>query len=213
MRKDMGKVLTERARRGSGERNLKTRMSVKWHGEDGNYDIASKASSSAGRQYGYDKREYNTLIGPLKRYLNDQVGRVWDEVYSEMCATIKKTNAKLRRVFNCLDVATDVYLGKDGLYYEQPYGWKVNLYVDPVTGILSRQVQPEKDAPKKPLHLIVVNDYEEYKKIDNIWYHTTWGPSQFAEEIYCYVRRKYLKRSLIKKIQLGKKDLKKLGLR
>ena len=29
------------------------------------------------------------LLGPLKRWLQAQVGRPWDEVYSEACAVIK----------------------------------------------------------------------------------------------------------------------------
>lgn len=217
MRKDMGKIITERPRSGSGNRNLKTRMNIKWRGEEGDYDVPSKASNSAGRQYGYNKREFTDLLGPIKRWLYKQVGRSWNTINSEMCEVLDKRKVTHKHVFTHVEgwVATDVYLGKDGLYHERPYGWVISeLYVDPNTGILKRQTKPEDNAPKRPLSLIVVNDYEEYRKIEDIWYHTKYMPGgTFEHERFCDVRKKYLKRTLTNKRQLGKKELKKLGLR
>jgi len=217
MRHDMGKIITERPRYGSRTRNLKTRMSIKWKGNDDEYNIPSRASNSAGRQYGWDKREFSDVLGPLKRYIYKQIGRKWDDVYSEMCQVLDKRKVTHSHVFDHVYawVSTDVYIGRDGLYYERPYGGLVrDLYVDPKTGIIKRQISPKEDKKQRPLTLIVVNDYEEFEKIDGIWYHTKYDKgSTLTPEKYCTVRMKYLKRVLKQKRQLGKKDLKKMGLR
>ena len=216
MRKDMGKIVTEKPRHGSGLPNLKTRMSVKWKGDDAEYDIPSKASNSASRQYGYNKRTFTDVLGPLKRYVFKQIGRKWNDVYSEMCKYLDKRKVTHAHVFDHIYswIALNVYKGRNGFYYEQPYSWMVrDLYVDPQTGIIRKQIQP-KTEPKKPVDwLIVVGDLEEFKKIDGVWYHTKYENYQWAEEKYCPVRMKYLRRRMTNKRQLGKKDLKKMGLR
>src|ERR1051325_2310128 len=35
------------------------------------------------------RKRFRDLLGPLKRWLQSQVGRPWNDVYSEACAVIK----------------------------------------------------------------------------------------------------------------------------
>jgi hypothetical protein len=98
--------------------------------------------------------------------------------------------------------------------------------VEPETGIL-RMIEPRRwrtyGQPKKaapPIEAISLGDREEYRKIAGIWYHRTWewideaGPINMVGRYYKHPERELQK--LIfgeKKRQLGKKQLKELGLK
>jgi hypothetical protein len=91
----------------------------------------------------------NEHLGPLRRYLNSQVGRPWDKVFSEICANINRNSAVQDHVRDHVAdyVVTCVILvdgvpcdGGGGRGHGQPLRdmpWRP-WYVCPRTGLLQR---------------------------------------------------------------------------
>jgi hypothetical protein len=104
MRPDMYKVIVERPRRGKRMRPLAIRF---------RNNLNSPVHLSM--RTGYDYRELNEDLQPLRRYLHAQVGRSWDKVFSEICATIDRRNAVQQHIHQHIDqfIATRVGL-RDG---------------------------------------------------------------------------------------------------
>lgn len=208
MRQDMGKVITERARRGSSRPSLKTGCSIRWNGFDGDYEHPRRQSASQGRQYGWDGREFTDVLGPLRKWLGKQVGRPWNKVYSEICQVIDKrkvTHAHvLDHLFNwvCRNPFRDtngVWREAGGLYSSPEF------IVHPRTGLLVRpRVKPE-DLPKKPIDFVKLTELSEYRKLSNIWYRMTYRQPTKLERMILGP-----KLVVVEKRQLGKKELRAL---
>src|SRR4051794_23561783 len=76
MRDDMAKVVTERPRRGHGNKSKKTTgPRIRRYDSDRNDEEPVRLPISRRRQYGYQAKELTDLISPLKRYLRSCVGR------------------------------------------------------------------------------------------------------------------------------------------
>jgi len=78
MREDMFKVIVERPRWGS-RHATKTKL---------RYDKCEGRSRVTGRRLAIEtgyRKSLNENLAPLKRYLHKQVGRRWDDVFSEIC--------------------------------------------------------------------------------------------------------------------------------
>ena len=82
MRADMAKVLCERPRGGLRRRR---------RGYQGPIEDAPNFESTRRRRDG--TKHLNEHLGPLRRWLLAQVGRRWDDVYSELRARISPRNA------------------------------------------------------------------------------------------------------------------------
>ena len=141
MRSDMHKVITERGRYGSSSRSWKTRLRISANQFDpacGYEDISTRLSSSRGRQYGYDARQLSDKLGPLRRYLRQSVGLLWDDVYSDFCSSIDRRNTVQNHLYFHLqfEVELNTFLDETGaVCYENGfpvYGW----YVHPVSRLL-----------------------------------------------------------------------------
>jgi hypothetical protein len=223
MRKDMGKIITEKPRGGSSAKNAKTGMSIKWQGPDGNYDIPQKQSSSRFRIHGYNAKEFTDVLGPLYRYLDKQVGRPWNKVYSELCAFLDKRKVTHAHVFTHIDgyVEKDVYKGVDGFWHSRPYGGLIggggrrygSLYVNPKTGLICRQIVKEADRPKKDYDTYKIDIYNEYRRIDGIWYHVK-SAMILVDKYDFKLNRGYQKLELreVSRKQLNTKELRQTGL-
>src|SRR5688572_532029 len=76
MREDMFKVIVERPRRGAG-----------WSGERAPdaLDEDARAHESIVHRH-RQRKSLNENLNPLRRWLERQVDRPWDKVYSELCA-------------------------------------------------------------------------------------------------------------------------------
>jgi len=83
MRDDMDKVVTERPRtKGSPHKGAKKRdAKVPW-------DEKPKREPMS---HGRGNKEFTDLIGPLHRYLEKNVGRPWNKVWSEVKASMTGT--------------------------------------------------------------------------------------------------------------------------
>lgn len=80
MRPDMHKVVVERPRNGQGYARQFPRPRKP-------FDSLPKYESI--RRPHTQRKWFSDLLGPLKRWLQSQVGRPWDDVYSEACQVIK----------------------------------------------------------------------------------------------------------------------------
>ena len=138
MRADMPKVLVERARPPS--RVPRGRDGRKFRNQSDATFLPTKA--------GYrDPKSLNENLRPLARYLERQVGRPWDNVYSEVRAVIDSRNPVQRHILEHLGqfvaVHTRVVDGHLIDLANQLLGlrrvWQP-LYVDPRTGLLRRNV-------------------------------------------------------------------------
>ena len=90
MRPDMAKVIVERPRiKGRAwERPKGYRRRLGCYGPDG---PPGREGIKAPWQNG--TKHLNEHLGPLRRYLDRQVGRPWDQVFSEICAHIDRSSA------------------------------------------------------------------------------------------------------------------------
>lgn len=220
MRKDMGKIITEKPRHGSANQNAKTRMSIQWKGHDADYEIDKRQSSSRHRIHGYEAKSFTDVLGPLYRYLDKQVGRPWNKVNSELCEYLDKRKLTHAHVFTHIDsyVDKDVYKGVDGRWHSRPYGGDVRgLFVNPKTGLICRQ-KPLKEPPKKKdLDVVKISKETEYRRIDGIWYLVSLKEIEIDDSYYSYSIQKMVYRTRkelreVSRKQLGKKELKKLGV-
>ena len=90
MRSDMAKVIVERPRIGSSMRGKSKgyRRSLQRLDHE---KLPSKEGIKR-RHLGH-RKWLNEHLGPLRRYLDSQVGRPWNKVFSEICAHINRSSA------------------------------------------------------------------------------------------------------------------------
>ena len=185
MRPDMPKILVERPRppsrvpRGRGGRKFRNRSDAAF--------LPTKA--------GYrDPKSLNENLRPLARYLERQIGRPWDKVYSEVRAVIDSRNAVQRHILEHLGqfVAVHTRVG-DGQLIDlsnQLFGLRrvcQPLYVDPRTGLLrpnpnemswrrsSRERQRTKDR-ERAQGWREVSAYRQLHCVDGCWLEVEVAP-------------------------------------
>ena len=137
MREDMFKVIVERPRRRSTKRVLASVIRLR-------DDLDGPAR--LGMRMGYDYRELNENLVPLRRYLEAQVGRPWSKVFGEICERIDRRNTVQQHVHQHVRdfIAVDVAWRNGNLVdLSRPYSWAPwtihqELYVDPDTGLVRR---------------------------------------------------------------------------
>jgi hypothetical protein len=193
MREDMFKVIVERPQLVNS--NGYSRDGRKFRNDE-------NAPSRLGMKRGYTQRPkwLNENLAPLKRYLEQQVDRPWDKVYSEIRATIDaRSTVKQHILQHIMDfVAIDTH------WVETPDGGKVvvrgrwpcddalledagiELFVHPKTGILLRNRRfvswdrraREQREMKKARECVDRRDIDprhQLRRIDGIWFEVTFG--------------------------------------
>ncbi len=140
MRRDMPKVIVERPRSGAGK--LRNRRPVR--GDDELLPSKIGVKRDARERGGY--KMLNENLNPLKRYLERQVGRPWNKVWSEICENLKPTNTVQQHVRDHIPDFVSINTSlKDGEIWVQ-HRWSagplkdshVKLFVDPKSGLLRR---------------------------------------------------------------------------
>ena len=191
MRDDMFKVIVERPRRGVGyyrtlpneyraakRFKLNTYCNPELTGIE--YDVYDEYCSTKlpmrAKSLGWDTKELNENLQPLYRYIAKQVGRRWDDVYSEICANLDSGSTIKQHVRDHLKtmVATKVYRNENGLWEAGKYGpsrihWYKDFYVE--DGILC----VPKDERKSRHAIRVENAYgkrlwKTKREIDGVTY-------------------------------------------
>jgi hypothetical protein len=160
---------------------------------------------------------FSENLNPLYRYLDAQVGRPWDKVYSEIRAHVNADTAVQYHILQHLydRLAVRVWREDDGILWYQPewgrslpldQGWHVRLYVCPDTGLI-RRIKRRRESPevkKPPDHLPATGPDHEYRDLNGQWYEVWWGT--INQDGTCI-------RAIVQKRQLSYKELRKLGLR
>ena len=142
MREDMFKIIVERPRSGRS-RAAKTKL---------RHDKCEDRSRVSGRRLAWEiggTKYLNENLNPLKRYLHKQVGRRWDDVFSDICQHLDTGSTVKMHVREHLDdfVERHAQLGEDGELWI--FGWRARrlvfsgkeLYVDPADGCLKATVE------------------------------------------------------------------------
>jgi hypothetical protein len=238
MRPDMAKLLTEAERYGSKNRSQKWGKRLKYDPDSDYDDQPSRASMSRHWQDSDGGKTLSDVLNPLKGYLHKNVGRHWDDVYSEICQNLDRRSVTGLHVFTHLwqFVAKNTVMCIDGKVREWGYygGFLTepsDYYIHPYTGILcdsgnqgTRYRYPKK---KEPITNIRISDIASYNKFDGIWYYCENYKIEreglTEEKPWSYVRiieRDGFGWYVIKeieyvstKVQLNIKELKKAGLK
>ena len=188
MRKDMYKVIVERPRRG-GRYSSERRPSS---------DPEDQPQHESLKFRHHSRKWLNENLNPLRRYLGRQVGRRWDEVYSELCANIDRRNTVQQHIHQHLEdfVALKVQAIDGVPHYQLGYGglrrladrWTPKLYVDPASGLLlvnHEGVQARREARREyararqlrvPVDVRPVDELHQLRRIDGIWYEIELAP-------------------------------------
>jgi len=178
MRQDMTKVFHEPGRQKSGwNKRNGTKCSAQRHGLESipNHEpIRRDWDSGSAESY-----------GPVRRYLLSCVGRLWNDVYSEICQSVKVNNLPGYNLHQVIDrmVAKHVHMIKGEAYDDG--GARVSgsyrpVWVHPDTGILMGSPKPvykntayrstrvNEQVEIDPLHKLV--------KIKDLWFEVTFAP-------------------------------------
>jgi hypothetical protein len=122
----------------------------------------------------YRFREFNENPRLLERFLESQIGRPWDKVYSEIRSNPDSRRgiglSVLQRIKRL--VATDCFLENKQVLrpgYWGPYPPR-DFYVHPVTGRLSRPRPRRYERPRPEVTRIMIDDLHWFENIEGIWY-------------------------------------------
>lgn len=182
MRPDMHKVVVERPRWNPGPGKNGRRANLP--------DEQLPKFEGIKRPHGY-RKALSDLLGPLRRWLHAQVGRPWNDVYSEACAVIKpdsvirahiKTHLLQfveRHTFMhdgkvcVLDIG---YRGRGVVSVEKRrYGWHL-FYVHPESYLLCkipnkpRAVRRDMDAERRALTVRWLNETTLLRCLEGCWF-------------------------------------------
>ena len=214
MRKDMEKIITERERIGSSLPSPKTGLNIRWNGSEEDYDYDQKASMSWNRLV--DRKGFTDVLSPLYRWLDKQVGRPWNKVYSEICANLDKRKVTHVHVLDHLfqRIERNVFMGVDGQYHARSSSFFSvsvvdGLYVHPRNGLILRQKPKPKIEKPEDVEEVKLTELTAWKKIKDIWYFCEYRKPT-KEEMAIYRSSKMI---VVRKRQLGKKDLRDLRKR
>lgn len=208
MRKDLNKQLCERERYFSDDHYSNYRHAKTFKQDDYCVDASndeqfdSRETIAGGRREsmkaryrtGWMSKQFNENLNPLWGIVRKNVGRKWDDVYSELCEVFDKRSVINQHILDHLFqyVETKAFIAADGRLWS-PGGWgkpvplsssRYDYYVDPLTGILRstnhptyRQGERERVLKRKQEQLKtcrVINDTTELHCIENVWYEITF---------------------------------------
>jgi hypothetical protein len=157
-------------------------------------DLPSKESMT--RKYGYDRKELNEHLNPLRRFLVAQVGRPWDKIFSEVCENINLNSTVQRHIRQHLfdTVEENTYTGADGkFWYRSAYGSAEHpicesykdLFIDPETGLLRKNkdkkhyrshYKSKREAELANIRRDGPEKNTQFRNIDGIWYIANLSP-------------------------------------
>jgi hypothetical protein len=231
MRYDMHEVVIERPRRGGFRTYHDHRPRI---GKDPEQleNLPAKQGMFRPHIYGGEHKEFSDLLGPLQRFLVRQVGRTWNDVYSEIRQRISPRSTVQIHILGHLDgMVSTKLIERDGkLFVFGPYWvhevFPGDLYVNPRTGILCRMPERRRyPRPTPPTDVVVLAPESELRLVNGIWYWVVFAdvpaPSVDAEgrtirsiAVDCFTGKEipYPGRYRIGKRQANHTDLKRHGL-
>lgn len=185
MKSDMAKIICERPRYGSSSGWSDRRAYIR----DMEVDELPRKISMRSL---YDRRkELNENLTPLYRYLNRQVGRKWNDIYSEICEHVNTNSAVqlhiLQHLLNdgVVELNAKVINGhlydSEGVYLLN--NWRhqnsyQQMFVDPRDGTL--KLLPTRNKDKKPVRDDVIQSDDamvDYWLLNGIWFEVSFCPA------------------------------------
>ncbi|MEK7831841.1 MAG: hypothetical protein AAB401_12185 [Acidobacteriota bacterium] len=247
MRSDMAEVIIERPRSlnhyAIRRQHKKTGLRIRNYDPDNEYDdLPTHLSSSRHKQYGRAAKNMDDLLGPIDRFLHSNVGRPWDQVWSEICQRIDRRNLAKNHLFEHFDgcVETDCFIGNDGKIYAYTSSgiYEVNaessiwFYAHPESGLLcsvddrprSQAYNAKKKAEKnaRANWCVEISGKRHYVKLNGLWYIAdieryskgSFSPEQETEMTLVTEGHPVFGNTwrVFNKRQCGKKELKAAGL-
>jgi len=199
MRKDIAKVICERQRSGSRDKNpvsgfrrqFHPRMSACEDYED--FMDSHPSVESKTLRLGYEGRQFSDRLGAIAGLIRKNVGRKWDKVYSNLCKQVSPTGTVTEqhvhshlKDFIVLDVLVN---SSQELFMHSPYMGLVPLedvvsgidyYVCPLTGLI-KKIKRKKKRVRKP-QKSVEGFYREIEgecfiQMFGIWYRSYYAAS------------------------------------
>ena len=190
MRDDFNKLMVERERLGhtmkfSHVRNVKGNASFDEDAVGGKESIHARRRNAEGL-YSSRKR-FNENLNPLKNFLRGNVGKPWDKVYSEICATFDKrkviNNHILEHLFQYVQLEVYIINGKPhelnkyrGVTADKQYDlieWRSHhyptYYVDPRDGLLKapKPGKTRREREAETAREIKADQDKMYRRIDD----------------------------------------------
>lgn len=181
MRPDLAKCTTECYRRGAG--SIEQIYKLKFGGKipvhpdpEHEYDDERGGFHSSARHRHKESKDFGDKLGALKGNIHKNVGRPWDDVFSEFCKNLDRRSLNGYHIWTHLkmEVEFNTYLGVDGKVYSWGrYGWQgevTGYYVHPITGILS--FNPYRRRKKEPQNVtkLKLADGSWFEKIEGLWF-------------------------------------------
>jgi hypothetical protein len=216
MREDMYKVIVERPRKGGRSDSSEARI------YRASEDVNSKIGIKKGLRH---RKSLNENLSPLKRWLQAQVNRPWDQVYSELSANIDRRNTVQEHIYAHLDQLVERQTWLAGGKVIALGGWPklfrpieqsyAKLYVHPVSGILrcnEGAASWRRDRDELRNQTIVkaqavcreLSATEHLHCIEHIWYHVTLLN---VEGDISVVKKRQLSKAQLKRYQLSNQTL------
>jgi hypothetical protein len=127
-------------------------------------------------------------LSPLRRLIRSKVGQPWDQVYSELSRRLDANTMAGRHVLDHVDDYVTQHVDLiDGVPHSRDGGWRrgrvlgagyhEEFYVHPDTGMLCLAAKRPRvkfrvvpDAATQPVDVIIIDRYQRYQKIDDVWY-------------------------------------------
>lgn len=184
MRPDMEKLLTECYRHGKDRDHRRKRIQDKQLPIE---EAPIRESFSKWAVAHWQGKEQADNLAPLKRFLQRSVGKLWNDVYSEICQNINTNKATDIHILQHLDwmVEKNTFVGEDGKVWfyssggdpspiEDRWAYSEQYYVCPKTGTLQKQGRKKTTYKHKPeVHKITISNDSQAFQIDGIWYIVT----------------------------------------
>jgi hypothetical protein len=164
MRKDMKDMIINTGRVGGGGKAAMSRRARLKRMDD--EDVPSFIPSSRHRQFGWDGKEVTDRLAPLTGFLEANIGRQWDDVYSEIC---EYADSRTIRGYHLrMHVWQEVVPNNYDVGHRRRYG---PFFVD-TDGTLQHEkpyVRQRRKKDEKPFLSVDKDHY--YMKIEGYWYY------------------------------------------
>ena len=234
MRSDFQKLLCECYKEGRAWASSSS--SVRQHLKRMDADEETRTSTTINpSKLRKQEKGFGENLAPLKRFINKQIGRPWNKVYSEICQHNSKAGAVglhiFQHLFAYIETNTEKY--EHGRIYTKAgdtthWNWARyeishgTLYVDPNDNIIKRYKKNKKQPqPKTETKSINVDADTSIENIDGIWYRITWSATPRAQRlhqtrhgqrmryqaVYCLWQKKTVSYSEAKSYASGKQQL------
>lgn len=193
MRNDFPSVIVERARYGRSRVHPKVTPirldcvdqvdsddGIEHSGYGSGQSFSTATHQSMNAPWRHNRKEKRIHLAPLRRYLRAQVGRSWNDVYSDVCHTFQDVVSNGERLSDYVDWEVELNVrvrAEDGeLITERGYGIGADtLFVHPESGILTLSpTRPRRRYKNKPrFEMVVVDNEQKLVKVDGLWFFVT----------------------------------------